>query len=118
MNLIECFFSILSKQGLAHSVQRSQQDLKVVDKRLSREPGRGYPACLAGERHGPPEDCGGLPGFYNLLEAISDPAHEQHEELRDWLGGEFDPEAFSVDEVNRQLARLQRCRTRTATGSK
>ena len=37
-------------------------------------------------------DSGGLPGFYNLLEAISDPAHEQHEELRDWLGGEFDPE--------------------------
>ena len=28
MNLIECFFSILSKQGLAHSVQRSKQDLK------------------------------------------------------------------------------------------
>src|SRR5271169_5247009 len=28
VNLIECFFSILSKQGLAHSVQRSKQDLK------------------------------------------------------------------------------------------
>jgi transposase len=28
VNLIECFFSILSKQGLAHSVQRSQRDLK------------------------------------------------------------------------------------------
>lgn len=28
VNLIECFFSILSKQGLAHSVQRSKQELK------------------------------------------------------------------------------------------
>ena len=28
MNMIECFFSILTKQALAHSVQRSKKDLK------------------------------------------------------------------------------------------
>ena len=48
----------------------------------------------------PPEDCGGVPGFHNLLEAISDPGHEQHEEFLEWLGDSFDPQAFSVDEVN------------------
>lgn len=88
----------------------------VVEKRLASEPGRAYPACLAGERHGPPEDCGGIPGFYNLLEAISDPGHEQHEELLDWLGDNFDPEAFSVDQVNRRLASLQRRRNKAAAG--
>ncbi len=82
----------------------------VVEKRLAPEPGSAYPACLAGERHGPPEDCGGIPGFYNLLEAIRDPEHEEHEELLDWVGGSFDPDAFSVDEVNRRLAPLQRRR--------
>jgi hypothetical protein len=51
-------------------------------------------------KHGPPEDFGGIPGFYNLLEAINDPEHEQHEELLEWLGGDFDPQGFSVDEVN------------------
>jgi hypothetical protein len=80
----------------------------VVEKRLALQLGQAYPVCLAGERHGPPEDCGGIPGFYNLLEAISDPAHEQHDELLDWLGDGFDPEAFSVDEVNRRLAPIQR----------
>jgi hypothetical protein len=90
----------------------------VVEKRLVPEPGHAYPACLAGERHGPPEDCGGLPGFYNLLDAISDPAHEEHEELLDWLGDGFDPEAFSVDEVNRRLAPLQRRRNKPAAGKK
>ena len=30
VNLIECFFSILSKQGLAHSVQRSKRELKEL----------------------------------------------------------------------------------------
>ena len=61
---------------------------------------------MDGKRQAPPEDCGGVPGFYDLLEAISNPEHEQYEEMREWLGDEFDPEAFSVDEVNRRLARL------------
>ena len=90
----------------------------VVEKRLVQEPGRTYPTCLAGERHGPPEDCGGIPGFYNLLEAISDPEHEQHEELLGWLGDDFDPEAFSVDEVNRRFAPLQRRRNKAAAAQK
>ena len=82
----------------------------TVEKVLPPEPGWAYPACIDGKRHGPPEDCGGIPGFYNLLEAVADSAHDQHEELRDWLGGGFDPEDFSVDEVNRRLAPLQRRR--------
>jgi hypothetical protein len=61
-----------------------------------------------------PRTVAGYPGFYNLLEAISDPEHEQHEELLEWLGGDFDPEAFSVDGVNRRLASLQRRRNKAA----
>jgi len=86
----------------------------VVEKRLAPQPGQAYPVCVAGERHGPPEDCGGIPGFYNLLEAISDPAHERHDQLLDWLGDGFDAEAFSVDEVNQRLAPLQRWWKKTA----
>jgi Plasmid pRiA4b ORF-3-like protein len=89
----------------------------VVEKILPPEPGHAYPACVDGKRHGPPEDCGGVPGFYNLLEAISNPGHAEHEDLQDWLGDDFDPEAFSVDEVNRCLAPLQRRRTKTDVGS-
>jgi hypothetical protein len=76
----------------------------VVEKRLPPEGGQAYPACIDGKRHGPPEDCGGVPGYYSLLETISDPQHPQYKESRDWLGDEFDPEAFSVDEINRHLA--------------
>jgi len=90
----------------------------VVEKRSAPEPGRAYPTCLAGERHGPPEDCGGIPGFYNLLEAIGDPKHEQHEELPDWVCDNFDPEAFSVDEINRLIAPLQRRRIKAAAAKK
>ncbi len=38
--------------------------------------------------------------------ALADPDHEKHNELLDWVGGEFDPEAFALGEINRRLARL------------
>ena len=81
----------------------------VVEKVLQPEPGIVYPMCVGGKLHCPPEDCGSIPGFYNLLEAIRDPTHEEHEAMMDWLGGRYDPEAFSVEEVNRRLMPLQRC---------
>jgi hypothetical protein len=90
----------------------------VVEKRLPAEPERAYPTCVAGERHGPPEDCGGIPGFYNLLEAIRDPEHDEHEDLLEWLGEGFDPEAFSVDEVNHRLMPLQRRRNKASAAKK
>ena len=80
----------------------------VVEKVLPPEPGLAYPFCVGGKLQGPPEDCGGIPGYHNLLEAIRDPTHEEHADLLDWVGGEFNPEAFSVDDVNRGLAPLQR----------
>ncbi|MCP5118044.1 MAG: plasmid pRiA4b ORF-3 family protein [bacterium] len=75
----------------------------VLEKRLPREAGTQYPACTGGKRACPPEDCGGIPGFYNLLEAIQDPDHEDYEEMLEWVGDDHDPEAFSIEAVNRRL---------------
>lgn len=80
----------------------------VVEKVLPPDPGVAYPVCVAGKLHGPPEDCGGVPGYYNMLEALQDPDHEEHEALREWIGEGFDPDAFSVDEVNEWLKPLRR----------
>ncbi|HVP45418.1 MAG TPA: plasmid pRiA4b ORF-3 family protein [Bryobacteraceae bacterium] len=115
-------FQVLGRAGIkavyTYDFGDSWEHKIVVEKRLAPEPGRAYPVCLAGERHGPPEDCGGIPGFYNLLEAISDPGHEQHEELLDWLGNGFDPEAFSGEEVNRRLAPIQQWWSKATAGKK
>ena len=59
--------------------------------------------CLAGENSCPPEDCGGLWGYYNMLEILKDPDHEEYEEYTDWLGDEFDPTYFDIEEVNDML---------------
>ena len=75
----------------------------VLEKTLEPEPQVKYPRCIEGERACPPEDCGGVWGYAEFLEAIADPAHEDHDETLRWVGGKFDPEKFSVDEVNRKL---------------
>jgi hypothetical protein len=81
----------------------------VLEKRLPVDPNTLYPVCTDGQLACPPEDCGGIHGFYELVEAVSDPDHERHEEMLDWIG-EFDPQAFSVEGVNRILAPLRRPR--------
>ena len=54
---------------------------------------------MDGELACPPKDCEGIPGFCDIVEAITDPKHERHEELGVWLGDDFAPLAFSVDSV-------------------
>lgn len=71
----------------------------VVEKILPRDQNAEYPVCFAGKRACPPEDCGGVWGYEELLEVISDPGHEEYDEMIEWLGGEFDPEEFDPDAV-------------------
>jgi hypothetical protein len=66
----------------------------VVEKVLPPQSGVRYPSCVAGERNCPPEDCGGMWGFYDMLEKIADPKHPEHEETVEWLGDPFDPETL------------------------
>jgi hypothetical protein len=66
------------------------------------------PVCLAGKGACPPEDCGGVPGYYHFLDAMADRKHPEHREMRDWYGGKFDPAAFDLDEINARLQHLRR----------
>jgi hypothetical protein len=79
----------------------------LVEKVLPPEPGQPYPVCVKGKRACPPEDVGGIWGYYMFLEAIQDPEHPEHEDYLEWIGGEFDPEAFDLDEANEALRALR-----------
>ena len=76
----------------------------VLEKQLAADPHTTYPLCTDGQLACPPEDCGGIHGYYALLHARTNPKHPRHEELCDWIGDRFNPEAFSVDKVNRLLS--------------
>ena len=72
----------------------------VLEKILPFEPDATLPVCLKGSRACPPEDVGGVPGYEMFLEAVSDPSHPQHEDMLEWIGGDFDPEHFDLAETN------------------
>lgn len=78
----------------------------LVEKILPRQADVTYPRCLDGKRACPPEDCGGIWGYYDMLAAVADPKHPEHEELIEWLDGEFDPEAFNLEEANKHLPKV------------
>jgi len=70
----------------------------VLEKILDVVDGVDYPICIAGKRACPPEDCGGVWGYQDLIEILADPNNEEYEERLEWYG-EFDSEEFDLKEV-------------------
>ena len=81
-----------------------EHSLVVSDVRAGAS-GTGYPRFIAGERDCPPEDCGGIPGFYEMLEARVDPKHPDHADVAEWLDG-YDPEELDVFPIEVALGRI------------
>jgi len=79
----------------------------LVEKALPPDAAFKHPVCLAGANASPPEDCGGIPGYYDLLAALADPKHEQHEEMKEWVGGAWDSTRFSLEDANAGLKRIK-----------
>jgi len=84
----------------------------VVEAVQPAEPGVAYPRCTGGRRAGPPEDSGGVRGYYDLLNTLASPLHENHAQTLSWLGiesaAEFDPDRFDLHAANAALARISK----------
>ncbi len=65
-----------------------------------------YPHCAAGELAGPPEDCGGLDAYHDMLACIKEPQSELGREWLEWLGPDYDPSVCDVDKINKSLKKL------------
>jgi hypothetical protein len=76
----------------------------VADVRPS-DPGLTYPRYVAGKGNGPPEDCGGLPGFYSLLDAKADPDHPEHDHAEEVLE-DYDPDVIDEAAIREAFDRL------------
>ena len=80
------------------------EHLIVIEKPQPVVPGQLYPACVAGKRACPPENCGGIFGYAALLAILADPKHPDYKSQLDWLGEGFDPGAFSVEDADTMVA--------------
>ena len=71
----------------------------LLEKILPKDPQIEYPICIAGKNACPPEDCGGIHGYYNMLKILADPQNSDYEDVVDWIGDDFDPLDFDPEEV-------------------
>lgn len=62
------------------------------------------PLCLEGEKACPPDDCGGVWGYADLLEILKDKKHPEYEDYKEWLPKGFKPHVFPLKAVNAELA--------------
>ena len=90
----------------------------ILEDLVAAEPGGRYPACVAGGGACPPEDCGGIPGYQELIDSLADPDHPEHDEMLRWLGiargSDFDPARFDAHDANRRIDAAVRAASHTA----
>jgi Plasmid pRiA4b ORF-3-like protein len=82
----------------------------AIEKVGPLDPDQQYPSLITGKRACPPEDCGGVPGYYRLLDVLADPSDEEHAELTEWVGDNFDPERFDAAAIDATFAAMARRR--------
>jgi hypothetical protein len=79
----------------------------VLESRAPAGAGHTHPVCLGGARNCPPEDVGGIWGYGELLEAVSNPGHPRHRQFEEWLGETYDPDHFDLKGINEALGRMK-----------
>lgn len=79
----------------------------VVEEAIRSPRGLKYAVCIDGQNACPPEDCGRVGGYSELLEVLADPSHEDHDHFTQWVGGSFDPTLFDLVSTNAALQQLR-----------
>jgi len=88
--------------------------ITVTDVRAGN-PEIAYPRYIGGERAGPPEDCGGIPGFYDLLAARNDPDDPDYAEAVEYLN-DYDPDVIEELPIKYALGRIDSRRNAAKAG--
>lgn len=82
----------------------------MVEEVIAADPMVDYPRFIDGARRAPPEDVGGLPGFEEFLDAMTDPKHPEHDSVMTWYGRIFERDDIDLGTITARLAKLARRR--------
>ena len=82
-----------------------EHDLRI-EKLSPADPSTAYPRYVDGAGRCPPEDVGGIPGFYAFLDALADPNNADHDDRLEWYGGPFHEKDIDDDRIKAQLAKI------------
>lgn len=79
----------------------------LLEKILPPDGNQPLPVCIKGKRACPPDDCGGMYGYYEMLETLDGPDDDEKEDLLEWLGGPLDPEEFDLEYANARVRKIK-----------
>jgi hypothetical protein len=80
----------------------------LISEQLIVPAGKKTSVCTGGEYACPPDDCGGIDGYYRMLDILSDPEHEEFKEMSVWLGDKFDMFSLNTSKINKSLEKFNK----------
>jgi hypothetical protein len=92
--------------GYVYDMGDNWQHRIIVEKLKAAELGALYPQFLGGERRCPPEDCGGIPGYYEFLNNIASKQSKKRKAALDWYGAPYDPDEIGEQQIVTTLNRI------------
>ena len=96
--------------GYTYDMGDHWEHLISIERLENAEAGESYPLYLGGERRCPPEDCGGVPGYYEFIDIISGPdkgkGSRKKKEALNWYGRPYDPDVIDEEQIRISLGRI------------
>jgi hypothetical protein len=103
---VSTLLSGVREVGYVYDMGDNWEHRIIVEKVKAAESGAHYPQFLGGERRCPPEDCGGLPGYYEFLKNIASKQSKRRKAAIEWYGGPYDPDEIDEAEIIIALERI------------
>ena len=91
-----------------------QHEITLLDNRYSNSNLQVPLHCMEGAQACPPENVGGVPGYYEFCQVLKNQDHEKHSYYKNWYAGltwydgTFDGDTYPIKKVNAELLRYLR----------
>ena len=73
-----------------------------LEKTIQNPDNFSKPVCLEGDLNCPPEDAGGIHGYYEKLKVLKGKKNQYYKEIKEWMG-DYNPNDFDMEKINNLL---------------